>query len=245
MSNLGRRSPTTALGSAPNRRIFAVNTAPPVNRYVDEGLIRARLAQEGHRRVVGGLWEVMGPLQRDFLIAHGMTRSDRVLDVGCGALRAGAPIAAWLDAGGYYGIDISPGLIEAGYREEALPAGLADKLPRDHLHVTDDFEVPFGVAFDLGLATSLFTHLPLDAFTHCLERVAHAFRPGARLFATVFEGAGADIQRPGGVVTHDDRDPFHFPLDRIAAATPEGWAFHWIGDWGHPRGQEMVRLTRV
>lgn len=214
-----------------------------MNRYMDETLMRRRIREEGHRGVVGGLWEVIGPLQRDFLIGRGMRRSDRVLDIGCGALRGGAPLAAWLAPGRYYGIDISPGLLEAGWRHEIEAAGLADRLPRDHLHATDSFEAPFGEVFDLGLAVSLFTHLPLDYLTRCLERLAPVFRPGADVYLTVFEGQGT-MERPGGVVTHDDRDPFHFTREAVRAATPEGWRMEWIGEWGHPRDQRMVRMTR-
>jgi len=27
-------------------------------------------------------------------------------------------------------------------------------------------------------------------------------------------------------------------------ATPEARAFDWVGEWGHPCGQQMIRLTR-
>ena len=215
------------------------------NPYMDEALTRVRLAEHGHRAVVGGMWEVIGPLQRDFLIAQGMQRTDRVLDIGCGALRGGAPLAAWLDAGGYYGIDISESLIEAGWREEIAAAGMADRLPRDHLHVTKDFEVPFGVTFDLGLAISLFTHLKIDGYQRCVDRMTPHFRPGGRIFATVFEGQGPETRHPAGVVSYPNRDPYHFTRDQLAQATPAGWTFDWIGDWAHPRDQQMIVLTRV
>ena len=42
------------------------------NRYMDEALTRRRLAEHGHRAVVGGMWDQIGPLQRDFLIAQGL-----------------------------------------------------------------------------------------------------------------------------------------------------------------------------
>ena len=214
------------------------------NRYMDEALTRRRVAEHGHRAVVGGLWDQIGPLQRDFLIDQGLRPQDRVLDIGCGAMRGGAPLAAWLEPEHYYGIDISESLIETGWRAEIETAGLADHLPRDHLHITEDFEVPFDGLFDVGLAVSLFTHLPLSGFTHCLERVAPHFRTEGRIFATVFEGEGADLARSEGIVTHDDRDPFHFTREALTEATPEAWTFDWIGDWNHPRGQQMVRLTR-
>lgn len=215
------------------------------NPYMDEALTRRRLAEFGHRRVVGGLWDQMGALQRDFLIARGMKPEDRVLDIGCGAMRGGAPLAAWLDPGGYYGIDISQSLIEAGWRQEIEAAGLADRLPRDHLHVTDDFEVPFDGLFDVGLAVSLFTHLRLDGYIRCLEKMAPHFAAGSRIFASIFEGEGAEVRHPAGVISFPDRDPYHFSRDQLAGATPAAWRFDWIGDWDHPRDQRMIQLTRL
>lgn len=215
-----------------------------INRYMDETLNRQRIASDGHRNVVGGLWEHLGALQRDFMIAHGLERGHRLLDVGCGSLRAGAPLTRWLDAGGYYGVDISPALIDVGYQHEIVEAGLAERLPRDHLHVTDDFEIPFDVRFDRALATSLFTHLTLDYLTRCLERLAPVMASGGRFYATFFEGQGPSIARPDGVVTHPDRDPFHFSQAQIRDATTGDWDFQWIGDWGHPRDQQMACFIR-
>ena len=214
------------------------------NRYMNEALTRERVATEGHRGVVGGMWDTIGPLQRDFLVQRGLSRSDRVLDVGCGALRAGVHLTDYLDAALYYGIDISASLLEAGYLNEIGSTPLASKLPRSNLHATPDFEAPFGVLFDFGLATSLYTHLPLDFYRRSLEALAPVFRKGARFYATVFEGSGT-ISRVDGIVTYDDRDPFHFRQEDLLAATPPSWAFKWIGEWGHPRGQMMVELTRV
>lgn len=215
-----------------------------INRYMDEALNRRRIADQGHRAVVGGLWEQMGALQRDFLISRGLEREHRLLDVGCGSMRAGAPLAAWLEPGHYFGIDVSEALIDAGYRNEIEPAGLAGRLPRANLHVTSDFEVPFRQMFDRALATSLFTHLTLDYLTRCLDRLAPLMRPEGEFYATFFEGEGDSIARPDGVVTHPDRDPFHFSRDQIANATPREWIFEWIGGWGHPRDQQMACFTR-
>jgi hypothetical protein len=219
-----------------------------LNLYMDEDLNRKRLTEVGHRGIVGGLWDVIGPLQRDFLIGQGLRRDHRLLDIGCGALRGGVPLATWLDPNRYYGIDISASLIEAGYDAEVAGTPLAERLPRAHLHVTDDFEAPFGETFDMGLAVSLFTHLPADWISRALGRLTPHFAGGAPVFATVFErpaSGGGDLERPDGVVTHDDRDPYHFTRDQVREATPDGWRFDWIGDWGHPRDQQMARFTRL
>lgn len=220
-----------------------VDMQPP-NRYMDESLISRRLATEGHRGIVGGLWDVIGPLQRDFLIQRGLAPSDNVLDVGCGALRAGVHLAEYLEDSRYYGIDISTALIDAGYKYEIAGTPLSLKLPRSNLHATPSFDAPFGVMFDFGLATSVFTHLPIDYYCRCLDTLSFVFRPGARFYLTVFEGSGT-TNRVDGIITHDDRDPFHFSRSDLEAATPPSWTFDWIGEWGHPRGQMMVELTRV
>ena len=215
-----------------------------INRYMNETLMEQRLVDEGHRSVVGGMWEVIGPLQRDFLVSQGLRPDHNLLDVGCGSLRGGVPLTGFLNANRYYGIDISKLLLDVGYEREIQRTELAAKLPRDHLFATDSFEVPFDATFDFGIAVSLFTHLPLSMFTRCLTNIAPRFAPGSLLFATVFEGEGS-IFRPSGVTTHDDKDPFHFTRENLVKATPPQWNFHWYGEWGHPRGQLMVRLTRT
>lgn len=214
-----------------------------INRYMDETLMERRIENEGHRSVVGGMWDVIGPLQRDFLVSQGLRPDHTVLDVGCGSLRGGVPLTGYLDANKYYGIDISQRLLDAGYEREILGGGLAGKLPRDHLFATNDFETPFDVMFDFAIAVSLFTHLPLSVFTRCLTKIAPRFAEGGLFYATVFEGEGS-ILRPSGVTTHDDRDPFHFTREGIQRATPPEWSFAWHGEWGHPRDQQMIRLTR-
>ena len=55
-------------------------------------LSEKQLRKGVHRSRVGGRWEQMGRLQLDFLVAHGLTPDSRVLDVACGALRAGIPL---------------------------------------------------------------------------------------------------------------------------------------------------------
>src|SRR5690606_22363517 len=136
-----------------------------INRYMDETLMEQRIVNEGHRAVVGGMWDVIGPLQRDFLAAQGLRPDHNLLDVGCGALRGGVPLAGYLDANRYYGIDISQRLLDAGYEKEAHGGDLAAKLPRDHLFATRDSEAPLDAPSDFAVAVSLFAHLPLPTVT--------------------------------------------------------------------------------
>lgn len=215
--------------------------------YFNEAELRGLVDEGEHRGAIGGLWDEIGTLQFDFLVASGLQRRHRFLDLGCGSLRAGVKLIPYLDPGCYYGIDISPSLLGAGYEQEIKPLGLVDRLPRANLHATPDFDAsPFGVEFDFGIAQSLFTHLPLDAFRQCLTSVGPLFREGGELFATFFEAPdeAASFRHPAGKTSYSDRDPFHVSPERLAAATPAMWRMQWIGDWGHPRDQQMARFVR-
>jgi hypothetical protein len=54
--------------------------------YDDEANITASVARGDHQSVIGGLWDEVGQLQHDFLVAHGLQPTHRLLDVGCGSL---------------------------------------------------------------------------------------------------------------------------------------------------------------
>ena len=56
-------------------------------------------------------WLALGEMQFDYLAGHGLGPGHRMLDIGCGNLRAGWRFIAYLDTGNYYGIDISPDIL--------------------------------------------------------------------------------------------------------------------------------------
>lgn len=224
-----------------------------VNIYYDEAGVAREVAAGRHREVVGGMWDAIGRLQLDFLIARGLDPHMRVVDIGCGSLRAGVHLVRYLDAGRYYGVDVSQALLDAGYDVELRQAALQHKLPRDQLLRDEAFRVGrFGVDFDVALAQSVFTHLPWNHLRLCLERLAPAMRPDGVLYATFFvAGPGeswADplVHDPGGVTTYPDRDPFHYRFEHVAAAAAGlPWETDVVGDWDHPRDQRMVTFRRV
>lgn len=222
-----------------------------ITKYHNLDLVRRRVEVGEHRDVIGGMWDELGTLQHDFLVDQGLKPHHRLVDIGCGSLRAGVPLTRYLDADRYYGIDISRDLLDAGYEREILPAGLGSKLPPNHLHATADWDVaPFGVRFDFGLAQSVFTHLPRGQLTDCLSAIAPHFVPGGRVYITYFHrpddclDGDPVIHEPGGIASWHDRDPFDIRHDALSAATPEGWDLTIIGEWGHPRDQRMALFTR-
>src|SRR5829696_7156995 len=95
-------------------------------------LTRAEIDDGRHRRRAGGLWTAMGKLQLDFMVEHGLEPTSRLIDIGCGPLRAGIHFVDYLDPGNYYGIDVNGTLLDAGYDVE-LSDDLRAKLPRENL----------------------------------------------------------------------------------------------------------------
>lgn len=203
----------------------------------------AEIAAGRHRQKVGGRWDEIGRLQLDFLKEQGLRPSDALLDVGCGALRAGLHFMRWLQPGGYYGLDCNASLLEAG-RMEMDCAGLADRRPQ--LLLNERFEcAAFGRTFRFILANSVFTHLPLNSIERCLVEAAKALAPDGRFFASYFDAphwpALGDLQHPDNIVTHSDRNPYHYHFsvfEHLAGRLQ--LEVKRLIDWGHPRGLAML-----
>lgn len=218
-----------------------------LSKYHDEALTAERIAKEGHRNVVGGMWEEIGELQLGWLKDQGLQPHHTLLDIGCGSLRLGLRAVDYLDSSRYWGTDLSQDLLAAGYEQEIVPAGLASKLPRDNLIVDSEFTfdgVPTKI--DFVMAQSVFTHLPLNHIRLCLANLSRHVEKSCVFFFTILTPDPARtvvdpcVQAPG-VVSYSHKDPYHYlPGDIEHVATEWGWKIEVIGDWGHPRKQKMV-----
>lgn len=193
------------------------------------------LSRLGHRHFVGGRWDEIGTLQFDFLVAQGLRPEHVLLDIGCGALRGGLHFIRYLSPGNYLGLDKHHELIEAGISE--LGEGVLEERKPEFV-VADNFAFGrFSKPADYAIAQSVFTHLTLRDVRRCLRRLSKA-SPGCRLYATYFEGS-----RRNNPPESNSRLVFRYSrsnLERIAEQT--GWRCSFIGDWGHPRDQQMVLL---
>ncbi|MEU1167133.1 class I SAM-dependent methyltransferase, partial [Streptomyces sp. NPDC005921] len=84
-------------------------------------------------------WLALGRMQFDYLVEHGLRPDHRMLDIGCGNLRGGWRFIGHLDAGNYYGIDISPDiLIAAAAGDRGRGARHPDRLPSDRGRAAGD-----------------------------------------------------------------------------------------------------------
>jgi len=210
-----------------------------------------RLAGRGgrdHRAVVGGLWEQMGEKQFEYLVEQGLKPSHRFLDVGCGSLRGGVHFVRYLEPGHYCGLDIQQELLDAG-RKELAAAGVD---PDSATLIQDDaFRVGrFEQEFDFALAQSVFTHMPLNPIMRCLAEIERVLAPAGRFYATFFQHPGPrlntePLEQPKGVMTYLDADPFHYDPDVFRWAV-EGSTLdvEVLGDWHHPRSQQMLLFSK-
>ena len=218
-----------------------------VNCYYTLQLTRAEIAAGAHRNLVGGLWDEIGKLQFEFLLRQGLLPGHKLVDIGCGALRCGIPLIRYLDKGNYFGLDINASLIDAGKHELGL-AGLTSKQPE--LLVNDKFELErLHPSFDFAIAQSLFTHLDMNVIVRCLIEARKVLASDSKFFATFFSaprpGHLAPIQHePGGIVTNFDSDSFHYSFAEMQwLAQTAGLVAELIGNWSHPRNQQMLQLS--
>ncbi|MEU9981816.1 class I SAM-dependent methyltransferase [Streptomyces sp. NPDC050856] len=181
-------------------------------------------------------WLAIGQLQYDYLVGHGLTPQDRLLEIGCGNLRAGWRFIDYLEPGHYYGIDISPDiLIEA--KKTLVHYGLQAKLP--HLTPVDDLTLDFlpDRWFTVVHAHSVFSHSPLEVIDECLAHVGRVLAPGG-FFDFTFD-------RTEGPEHHVLGEDFYYrtrTLVRLAAE--HGLDARFMDDWEQlPHGQSKLRLT--
>lgn len=196
----------------------------------------------GYREFVGGdgkYWDDIGQLQFRFLVERGLSRSDVLIDVGCGSLRGGVHFIRHLDPEGYLGIDKHVELIIYGVAQElGLPA-FAAKRPQFVISSAFEFD-KFTKPCSFAIAQSLFTHLVSDDIRTCLSRLRAVASPDCQFFATFFE---TDARTANASVSHS-HDRFAYTRQEMEPfGTATGWAPDYVGDWGHPREQRMMRYV--
>jgi hypothetical protein len=85
-----------------------------------------------YKRCFGGgvqEWDRRGLFQLHLLQARGLRRDSRLLDIGCGPLRAGVHFIHFLEPGNYCGIDYNISFIKAARQIVAHSNDLEDRSP--------------------------------------------------------------------------------------------------------------------
>ncbi|MFI9150285.1 class I SAM-dependent methyltransferase [Streptomyces sp. NPDC053367] len=181
-------------------------------------------------------WLEIGRMQFDYLLGHGLRPQDRMLEIGCGNLRAGWRFIRHLEPGHYYGIDISPDiLIEA--KKTLVRYGLQDKVP--YLTPVEDLRLEFlpDGWFTVVHAHSVFSHSPLEVIDECLAHVGRVLAPGGFFDFTFDRTEGPEHQ-----VLRED---FYYRTQTLVRlARGHGLEARFMDDWERlPHGQSKLRVT--
>lgn len=189
-----------------------------------------------HRTPAGELSEEIGRLQFDFLVSKGLRPHHQLVDVGCGALRAGAHFIRFLDSGRYCGLEKDRDLLSAGITEELGPVLFNAKRPL--FIVTDRFAFDCcDRAPDFVTAHSLFAHLQPESIALCLENLRPRIAPNGVLFVAFNE---ARAVQPHPAVSADHNERYYTRAQMEAFGQSAGWIPEYVGEWGHPLGRVMM-----
>jgi len=182
-------------------------------------------------------WLQIGKLQFDYAVSHGLKPEMRMLEIGCGNLRAGRLFVDYLEPGNYYGIDISPDILLAA-EDTIAEHGLQAKLP--HLTLVKDLRLHFlpESSFDFVHAHSVFSHSPIEVIDECLAHVGRVMSPDG-FFDFTFD-------RTEGTEHHVLHEDFYYRTQTlIELAAKHGLDATFMDDWestGHD--QSKIRITR-
>ncbi len=128
---------------------------------------------------IGGEFRAYGLIEREMLIHYGLRKSDRVVDVGCGAGRLAIPLAQWLE-GGYLGTDVVP--------ERVTYARKRAGRPEWRFEVTSGCSIPAeSASADFVCFFSVLTHLSHEQGFLYLEEAKRVLRPGGRILFSFLE----------------------------------------------------------
>ena len=182
-------------------------------------------------------WLQLGQLQFDYLTSHGLKPDMRMLEIGCGNLRAGRLFIDYLEPGNYYGTDISPDILLAAQRT-VVEFGLQPKLP--YLTLVNDLRLDFlpDGHFDVVHAHSVFSHSPLSVIEECLANVGRIMAPGG-FFDFTFD-------RTQGTEHQVLREDFYYRTETLTdLARRHGLSAEFMPDWeetGHH--QSKIRVIK-
>lgn len=200
-----------------------------------------KIQEMGHRKFVGGdgeLWDQIAALQLNFLKSEGLQPAHTLVDIACGSLRAGRLFINYLDASNYLGIDKEINLIVHGVAEELGIEVFVEKRPE--FVISEIFEfVKFTRIPDFVIAQSLLTHLTAEDIYLCFKHLRKFITGECKFYATFFEVPSPTKNHP----LSDAIDCFFYTRVQMETlAELAGWNMQYIGDWGHPRGQKIVKL---
>jgi len=171
------------VGDKLNPRSVLVHFAGPNNDYVDDTFIclpkdysKVVIDSETYKQQIGGKaerWDKRGQFQLQLLIDNGLKPEHKLVDVGCGPLRAGEHLISYLNESNYTGVDFNDSFIKVA---KELTEG-SEKNPT--LYVVKDFQ--FEGKFDYILLFSVLNHCTSEDRLKFFTNVRANLKEGSKI----------------------------------------------------------------
>jgi SAM-dependent methyltransferase len=151
-----------------------------------------------YKTYVGGPdYDLKGAMQLSLLYSLGLRAEHRLLDIGCGSLRAGRFIIPYLDPGGYTGLEPNTWLIDEAIEKEIGRDVVVIKKP---IFVDNgQFDVSGLGEFDFVLANSIASHTGPTMTKVLLAAVREALTPNGIAAVTFVHSGGPDNEVEGWI----------------------------------------------
>jgi len=193
-----------------------------------------------HRKWVGppAKYDILGALQFKIVTDMGLREHHKLLDIGCGSLRAGRFFIMYLLPGNYYGIDPESWVIEEGITRE-VSHELAE-LKKINLNCNGDFDLSvFKTKFDYIIAQSIFSHASPSQVAKCMSDIPKVLKKDGLFIATYKKGKVNNIDKTWtypGCVTYTPR--FFEKLSNRNGLRCDSMSYE------HPNGQSWVMFSK-
>jgi SAM-dependent methyltransferase len=174
-------------------------------------------------------YDLISGLQFTLLFRAGLRETHRLLDVGCGSLRAGRLFIPYLRPGHYYGVEPNGWLIDEGISRELGTDILEVKRPT-FSNIRDFSFGSLGALFDFVIAHSILSHTFPDLAARALSGMHDCLDEGGVVIATFLEG---DEQSEGSGWLYPGTVPITWS-EIQALGEDAGLALRRLS-WPHPR----------
>ncbi len=181
-------------------------------------------------------YDFMGATQFRLATTLGLRAHHKLLDFGCGSLRAGKLFIPYLERGNYFGLEPEKWLIEEGLKYELGAQIVSVKAP-SFMH-NDDFSIGFSEKFDYIVAQSIFTHTDEALARRGLKSIAGSLKDSGIAIVTFLEGP--DIKARSSWVYPENLFYSVGKISEMLDATGLNWCRLW---WFHP-AQTWFVLSR-
>lgn len=142
-------------------------------------------------------YDFMGATQFRLLCTLGLRAGHKVLDFGCGSLRAGRFLITYLNKGCYYGVEPNKWLIEDAIKNQMGEDFVLIKKP--NFDYNSNFSVGhFETRFDFIIAQSVFSHTSIDLLIQNLRNFKKSLATDGIIVATFIEGK-SDFEGEGWI----------------------------------------------